>query len=621
MILKLQQGGTSGGGMPPFATYTPISTPYQDPFQTQSKATASSSSNNDLGLKDLLGMIKELDGLPNDAAALASNLTDLFTRSEAQGIPLSSSDIASAYTQYLAQIRRAKFNKEAYDNTYKIVKDNGGLNEIAITNQGLVVAQDRETKQIVQLTPEEANANKNKYVPLTNSNLLAMRAQSADQTFDNTMLAVVENGIGLESVHKLIKDYIANLGTDELSYGGYSKTEKQAIKEGIDYLKQAQSMGADISGMSVEGLYESNILNKTQAIKAQQALQYVYSMLPQNAKSLLAYKAGNSEKALGLIQNYITSGTSSTIDWDVKMVKDKNGDSLSGNGNDKTKTDLNPVKAFVLGMGHQQPISINVGNSYTHDITGRFGVLTDKQGTPLGANSTFTDVTNSAYAGILDINNATFGGVQLNTNQGNKILLDSADIIGMDLPVDKNASERYGIIRPDLYLLSRLEEAESKIRHGNITDPEQINQILQEHDLPPKFINVNGEYQLNQLEYRRFARLSGIAEQSALPEDAELDGTVFEIEDENERNSIEEVFQKGNKDYSMSGGFFGWGATDIYKGAIYIPVREDIIAASLGSGDYYKVPNSDAVSTAEQWNQTMRTNSYKKPPTLSSLRQ
>jgi hypothetical protein len=43
-------------------------------------------------------MIKELDGLPNDAAALASNLTDLFTRSEAQGIPLSSSDIASAYT-------------------------------------------------------------------------------------------------------------------------------------------------------------------------------------------------------------------------------------------------------------------------------------------------------------------------------------------------------------------------------------------------------------------------------------------------------------------------------------------------------------------------------------------
>ena len=165
MIIKLQQGGTSGGGMPPFADYTPLVLPYQDPFSAQSKADKTSDSSNDLGLKDLLGMIKELDGLPNDAAALAKNLTNLFKRSEATGIPLSSSDIASAYTSYLAQIKRAKFNKEAYDNTYNIVKDNGGLNEIAITNQGYIVAQDRESGEIVQLTPEEAR-NAQKYQTL-----------------------------------------------------------------------------------------------------------------------------------------------------------------------------------------------------------------------------------------------------------------------------------------------------------------------------------------------------------------------------------------------------------------------------------------------------------------------
>jgi hypothetical protein len=79
MILKLQQGGTSGGGMPPFADYTPVVLPYQDPFISTSKTESSSGSSNDLGLKDLLGMIKELDGLPNDSAALAKNLTSLFT--------------------------------------------------------------------------------------------------------------------------------------------------------------------------------------------------------------------------------------------------------------------------------------------------------------------------------------------------------------------------------------------------------------------------------------------------------------------------------------------------------------------------------------------------------------
>lgn len=618
MILKLQQGGTSGGGMPPFATYTPISTPYQDPFQTQSKATASSSSSNDLGLKDLLGMIKELDGLPNDAAALASNLTDLFTRSEAQGIPLSSSDIASAYTQYLAQIRRAKFNKEAYDNTYKIVKDNGGLNEIAITNQGLVVAQDRETKQIVQLTPEEANAYKNKYVPLTNSNLLAMRAQSADQTFDNTMLAVVENGIGLESVHKLIKDSIANLGTDELSLDGYSKVEKKKLTEGLQYLQKAKQELGNLSiedGMTIDGLYESNVLTKDQADKAVQALQYVYTMLPQNAKSLLAYKAGGQDKAMNIIYDYITAGTSTTNKWSTKIVKDKDGNLVDGSGN--KNIDLDPVKAFVLGKGYQQSIPLNMGNSYTLNVNGRYGLLTDKQGSPLGANSTFEDVTNSAFSGVLDVNNATFGGLKLNTNQGQKILLDSADIIGMDLPVDQDALNK-GIIRPDLYMLQRLEQADQYIRDNNISDPAQINEVYSQYDLPPKFLE-NGA--LNQQQYRRFARLSGIAEETALPEDGDLDDTVVAIDDENERTSIEEVFKQKDKDYTMGGGFFGWGATELYRGAIYIPVRQNLITASLGSGKYYTVPDSDATNTERKWEIAQTQQKYQKPPTLSELRQ
>lgn len=616
MIIKLQQGGTSGGGMPPFADYTPLVLPYQDPFSAQSKADKASDSSNDLGLKDLLGMIKELDGLPNDAAALAKNLTNLFKRSEATGIPLSSSDIASAYTSYLAQIRRAKFNKEAYDKTYNIVKDNGGLNEIAITNQGYIVAQDKENGQIVQLTPEEAR-NQQKYQTLTNSNLLAIRAQSPDQIFDNTMLGVVENGIGLETVNKLIKDSIANLGSDEISIDGYTRREKQGITEGIEYLRKAVSAsGMSLEdGMTIEGLYENNLLTKDQAGKVQQALTYVYTMLPQNAKSLLAYKAGSESQAINLVAQYITSGTSNTTKWSSKMVKDKDGNTLTGEGN--KNIDLDPVKAFILGKGYQQAIPMNMGNSYTLTVNGRYGLLTDKSGNALGANSTFEDVTNSAFSGVLDVNNATFGGLKLNTNQGQKILLDSADIIGMDLPVDQDALNK-GIIRPDLYMLQRLEQADQYIRDNNISDTAQINEVYSQYDLPPKFLE-NGA--LNQQQYRRFARLSGIAEETALPEDGDLDDTVVAIDDENERTSIEEVFKQKDKDYTMGGGFFGWGATELYRGAIYIPVRQNLITASLGSGKYYTVPDSDATNTERKWEIAQTQQKYQKPPTLSELRQ
>jgi hypothetical protein len=230
------------------------------------------------------------------------------------------------------------------------------------------------------------------------------------------MLAVVENGIGLESVHKLIKDSVANLGTDEYSMDGYSKKEKKGVTEGLQYLQYAQQQtGRSIGdGMTLEGLYESNVLTKDQTAKAYQALQYVYAMLPQNAKSLLAYKAGSNEGALDLIANYITAGTSVTRKFETKMVKDKNGDSLDGSGN--KNIDLDPVKAFVLGKGYQQSIALNMGNSYTLNVNGRYGILTDKSGNALGANSTFEDVTNSAFSGVLDVNNATFGGLKLNTN-------------------------------------------------------------------------------------------------------------------------------------------------------------------------------------------------------------
>jgi hypothetical protein len=75
-------------------------------------------------------------------------------------------------------------------------------------------------------------------------------------------------------------------------------------------------------------------------------------------------------------------------------------------------------------------------------------------------------------------------------------------------------------------MLSRLEQAENDIRYGNITDPEKINAIYAKYDLPEKFKNENGTYNLDLVNYQRFARMSGVVEESALPEDIELDGTV-----------------------------------------------------------------------------------------------
>ena len=92
-----------------------------------------------------------------------------------------------------------------------------------------------------------------------------------------------------------------------------------------------------------------------------------------------------------------------------------------------------------------------------------------------------------------------------------------------------------------------------------------------------------------------------------------------EITDDNFRNSIEEVLKSKDKNYSMSDGFLGMGVDDVFRGAIYIPVREDLIAASLGSGDYYELEGADATEVVEKWDQAQKIQNYVKAPSLGTL--
>lgn len=610
MIIKFQQGGSS---LPPYVSYEPVIVSGGASSAASSAAPTKSSSDADLTDKDLLKMLDKLDGLPSDMSVLTKSLQNFYVDQKYGGI--NTSNIASKYLQILNQMKVANFNKKEYDNAFNIVKSNGGINEIAISDRGELFCVNKEG-DFKLLTVEDLQNNQ-EYTPLTNSELLYYRAQSPDMANKNNILKIVKNGISIENVNKLINQAVTMLGSKTEQDSGFSRTDSKKLISGLeDYIKAANN--SQNYNTSIDNLYKIKVLTKDQADQATLAIDYIWNTLPNNAKTLLRIKSktGTLEGGKELLSELIVSKTSSTRTFEVALESSKGKSTKGSSSTGDVKND--PVKSFVLGMGYQQPIGINVGNSYTHTVNGRYGILTDKSGNALGANSTFEDVTNSAFAGVLDINNATFGGIKLNTNQSRKILLDSADIIGMDLPIDQNAKEK-GIIKPDLKLLSRLEEAENEIRYNNITDPEQVNEIYIKYDLPEKFKNENGEYNLNLLDYQRFARISGVVEETALPNDSELDDTVYEIKDDNFRDSIEQILQSNDDDYSMSDGVFGWGATELFRGAIYIPVRENLISASLGSGDYYKLDGDNAYQTEKDWEYNQKIQNYQKPPSLGTL--
>lgn len=609
MILKFQQGGSA---LPPLVSYQPV-TVTGGATAGATSAKSSSSKGSDLTDKDLLELLGKLNGLPSDVELLTKELQNFYINDKYNPVA-STSSIESRYLQIMKQMQKVNFNRKEYDNAYAKVSANGGINEYAIDNHGKIVCANADKTDFKLLSMEQVMSNSD-YMPLTNQELLQMRAYDKKLSFNSDILGVVQNGIGIESVTKLVNQAVTMLGSTTKQEEGYVRTNSKQLLSGLqDYIKAAST--SQSYNTSIDNLYKSNMLTKSQAEQAAMAIDYVWNTLPINAKTLLRTKTqgGTVKEAKQLVTELIMSKTSSTQDFNIDLETSK-GKSTKGKGSgDSNDVKADPVKAFILGKGFSQPIGINVGNSYTHNVNGRYGILTDKSGNALGANSTLEDVTGSAYAGVLDMNQATFGGAKLNTNQGRRILLDSADIIGMDLPIDQKAKAK-GTIRPDLHMLSRLEQAENDIRYGNITDPEQINAIYAKYDLPEKFKNENGTYNLDVANYQRFARMSGVVEESALPEDIELDGTVQEIDDENFRASIESVIQSKDKDYTMSN---GWWGTELYRGAIYVPVREDLIAASLGSGEYYEL--GEATQVEEDWAQTQKVQGYKKPASLSTMK-
>jgi hypothetical protein len=99
----------------------------------------------DLTSKDVLQLLKDMDGLPADMQVIVSSLKnfDLADKMDPLGLS-SSSDIASRYISLINKIKVAKFNREEYNNAFNQLKGNGGLNEYAVTSEGYLIGSNQE---------------------------------------------------------------------------------------------------------------------------------------------------------------------------------------------------------------------------------------------------------------------------------------------------------------------------------------------------------------------------------------------------------------------------------------------------------------------------------------------
>lgn len=575
----------------------------------------------DLTSKDVLELLKDMDGLPSDMALIVSALQsfELQDLNDPLGLT-SSSNIASRYIGLINKIKVAKFNREEYNNAFNQLKGNGGLNELAITSEGLLIGTNKEG-DFEYFTPDQVNAGEHQqsgYALLTNSNLLYLRANSMDAAFNHQLTTVAQNGIGMEVVTKQVGDILQNLGSSKESEEGFVRMGSNgSVRNGIKFLQKAAQEVGDATvneNMSIADYYQAGYLTEDQAQQAQLALQYIWSALPQNAKSLLQVKGGGAKGAEAIIKSLVYSKTSSNIQFKATPKK------MTKEGTDKDGIDelkLTPVQMMQVGYTDHMPVTLQKGTKYAMTVNAQVLPITNVNKELLGV-TTLDKVAESTFGGALDMNNVTMGSQLIDPHALQNVQIDSTNLYVMNLPIDRNSQD--GTIKPDLAWMTKIEEIDRTIRDKGITDIAQINKLYTDAGLPV-LMDDNG--QLNTRDYCKFGVLNGHALNSAFKDLDLLDNTVLEIDDEDQINNIMNILNKGRNEKdrldfdseSWADSIFGTDHDSVFEGTIYIPIRTNAFIGMIGGGQYPDAQTAEEIEALVQ--QKERTRGYVDPGLLN----
>lgn len=452
MIFKFQQGGTT----PPFVAYQPVIVSDKRTTATQEEALAAKatkeSESGKLSSKDLYTMLKEkLKGLPNDVNIAMNQLQQLEQLTSMDFDGSFTQNIESKYLSTLQTMNQLSFSREQYDKALDNVKSNGGLNEAAIDQYGQVYMTNGKDYKL--MSPEKAKQSG--WKQMTNQDLLYLRANDPSLSGKDEILNVVNNGIGISQVTKMIQDSIGNLGTNSNSETAYATTQQGQLIQGLnDFIKAAQETGQ--YDASIEDLYKAQIINKTQASQASQAIAYIYKTLPQNAKSLLKTRTegGTDKEALNLVSTLVLSktGTEKSFTVDLEGGPTKKSMSKDANAGSKDDTELKtslPLQVMQdMGGADVAPVTIDKGDGVQMSVYGSFfSAINDKKGEPIVNTSLQNMLAQSGLQDIVkNVRNITFGDQKLTPEQLSKITYNNTGVVRADLPVNEDGTVKLSVL-------------------------------------------------------------------------------------------------------------------------------------------------------------------------------
>lgn len=561
--------------------YTP--NPASTPQDISTTPTTESPDKKDTGLsKDILKMVAD-NGIPADVDAFLSQVNGFSSGifGDSQGIDALAST-PEGYNMLISQLNKLQFNKaallKARDNLYS----NGGLQEAAISASGTVIGRDAEGN-VKPLTMEEYAKNKDKYNLLTNNDLLQMRSYDRNGAFNNSMISILENGEGMENVQKTIQGVISQMKVQKMKGESFADPKTLNVLKGID---------------GIQGIVKVGESQESSRVYAQQALDYLYSTLPQSQRNLLRVRAiqlgmDPDKGAKDIIKQNMLYATeeSTNVTYDLQKKPGSDGGSGEGSGGVSEIQWLHDWVGNSFNKDGQglKPMEINIGSNVSIFAPSQTigSAIKAKTGETMNRNSTIGNILQDTFSTIGDGNNVYWGDEKVTPDKLDNLVSTGKPITKAYLPIDVVHYNRTGEIKPDLEIAERLSAADKEIKAKGVKSELEKLRIYSDHRVSD-YISKDGkgvDISNTQL-IQPFALIQAMGQGKQVIND--INKTYLrEIE---KTDDVSRILNTAKFGANTKEDYLSW-FPNIYEGTVFIHTVDNMSAAATAGGNL-NVPKS-----------------------------
>lgn len=601
---KMQSGGAA-----PFTVYSPLAiSGGEGSISQKERSTSKSKDKEETPLDVIKELFKGVNGLPSDVNQVYSSMQNFLRKSRLVGDEVSSDDLATMYLSQLQKINEIKYSKEAFDKARENANSKDALHEFAVSTDGRIVVQQESDGTPKLVSVSEFKNNREKYNPLTNEDILNLRATGLP--FNNEILQIVNNGVGMTKIAEFIRQNVSTLGTTDITQEGYVKKEADQIKQGIASLMQESQSLANAPA----GEYKETLRQKLQEPQVQKALQYIMDILPSNMKSVLSLHTNNPGET---IANMLMSKISSVSEYKIdavtgKSAKDANGKSTEG---DIKSNFLVQVQKDQIGVPRKFSMITRDGNSELYSLNSKYisqlpNVTEDMSIDKMLGESKIGTILDSGL-GI------TFGDQVIPPENLKDVMFDkSGGATIVTLPCRWENGHKV----VNFEIKDKFDEAVKEagaIVPIDYQDP-KFNQILSQK-LKEK--NLNSLLIGDQLDPDMFGHFMVVSAYTTDRIKLNNFGSKYIEKVNNPDKALEDRLSKGlstNKDkndYKIDiddkWGWFEGTWDDVYRGSVFIPLNNDPVSAQTGWGnDNIKLDEVQELAAQHQtWNKMSKAKS------------